>query len=460
MSETVKHLTKGEILNVISKPGAKVYFVGVGGVSMISLFCLSRHFGISVLGSDRKCSPLTAALIDAGADIVIGEREAVDKDTALLVYSHAVPEGQRERRFAREREIPEVTRAEYMGAIMQCYERRIGVSGSHGKSTVTAMISKIFSDAGLRPTTLSGASLFGSELPFSIGSLDYLIYEGCEYKDSFLSFSPTLSVFLNMELDHTDYFPTEEALETSFLSAMRHAEKIIVNADDEKLLALAKRSGRQAVTFGKNKNADYRYEIFAEKSRNMQFKVYKNGEELGEIRLSMLGLFNVSNATAAIAAALESSIDFSSLSASLSSFSGIGRRLEKIGDYKGRALYYDYAHHPTEISASVSAVRDAEGDKVTVIFRPHTYSRTKGLWQDFSASLRRADYAIILDIDAVRESEIEGVSAEALAKSFGGIYCPGTDALLEIIDKTEGAVILMGAADVEAVKKCLTMDIA
>ena len=343
-----------------------------------------------------------------------------------------------------------------MGAIMQCYERRIGVSGTHGKSTVTAMISKIFSDAGLRPTTLSGAALFGSELPFSVGSLDYLIYEGCEYKDSFLSFSPTLSVFLNMELDHTDYFLTEEALESSYLAAMKCADKIIVNADDEKLLNLARRSGRRLVTFGKNEKADYRYAFFAEKSRDMQFKVYKNGRELGEIRLPMLGLFNVSNATAAIAAAVESSVDFSSLSASLSEFSGIGRRLEKIGDYKGRALYYDYAHHPTEITASVSAVREAENDKVTVIFRPHTYSRTKGLWQDFSSSLLMADYAIILDIDAVRESEIDGVSADALAKSFGGIYCPDTDALLEILDRTEGAVILMGAADVEAVKKCLT----
>ena len=456
MSEHEMVLTNSEILDIVSGGEGRVYFVGVGGVSMCSLFCLSRHFGVRVSGSDRSRGFLTDALVSAGADICIGERASLPEDTRLLVYSHAVGEAQSERVYARERGIFQINRAEYLGALMQCYERRIGISGSHGKSTVTAMISKIFCDGGRSPTVLCGANLFGSQLPFSIGSLDYLIYESCEYKDSFLSFSPSVAVFLNIELDHTDYFEDIGALSESFLSAMKKAEKIIVNADDSRLLSLAKRSGKRVITFGKSSAADYRYEVVSDKARAMRFRLYNRGEELGEASLCMLGDFNISNATAAIAAAMECSVDFCEAVHSLSTFTGIERRLERIGEYKGRALYYDYAHHPTEIRASISAVRSDLGGKVTVIFRPHTYSRTAGLWEEFSSALREADAAVILDIDGVREAEISGVNAELLAAAFGGVYCDSKERLSSILDKTEGAVILMGAADVEEIKKYLT----
>ena len=456
MSEAGNVLTNSEILSIIAKRGARVYFVGAGGVSMSSLFCLSRHFGINASGSDRKRGRLCDALIRAGADIIIGEREALPEDTSLIVYSHAVGEEQRERVYAREHGIPEVSRAKYLGALMQCYDLRIGVSGSHGKSTVTAMISKIFFDTGCLPTVLSGASLFNSELPFSIGSLDTLVYEACEYRDSFLSFSPTLAVFLNIEFDHTDYFKDLGALSESFLSAMKRADKIIVNYDDSMLLSLARRSGKRCVTYGKGVGADYRYEVISDKARNMRYKLYKREKELGEGAVPMLGEFNISNAVAAIAAATESSLGFSEAAKSLASFTGIERRLERIGEYKGRALYYDYAHHPTEISASVSAVLSESGGKVTVIFRPHTYSRTADLWDGFVASLGKADYSVILDVDAVREREIEGITARSLAASCGGIYAEGTEELSKILDSTEGAIILMGAADVDEIKKYLT----
>lgn len=456
MSEREAVLTNQEILDIISEGGGRVYFIGVGGVSMCSLFCLSRHFGIRVSGSDRRQGFLTEALIEAGADICVGEREALPEDTRLVVYSHAVPYEQSERAYARDKKIPEITRSAYLGAVMQCYERRIGVSGSHGKSTVTAMISKIFSDAALSPTTLSGASLFGADLPFSIGSLDYLVYEGCEYKDSFLSFSPTVAVFLNMELDHTDYFRDMQMLSDSFLSAMKLSDKVIVNADDKALLSLAHRSGKTVISFGEDKGADYRYEVISDKPRAMRFKLFKRGFELGEVTLSMLGRFNISNATAAIAASMEYSVEFCEAAHSLSSFTGIERRLQPIGAYKNRGIYYDYAHHPTEISASVSAVKEAEGGKVTVIFRPHTYSRTEGLWDSFVYALRKADFAVILDIDGVREKKISGISSETLAIDIGGIYCDSIECLPGILEKTEGAIILMGAADVEIIKKYLT----
>ena len=455
MSDNECYLTKGRILDIISSEGARVHFIGVGGVSMCSLFCLSSHFGIKVSGSDRSAFPLSAALIGAGADIVIGERTALPSDTRLVVYSHAIPDSARERVLAVERGIPTVSRAAYMGAIMECYERRIGVSGSHGKSTVTAMISKIFSDGSLSPTTLCGAALFNSQFPFAIGSLDYLIYEGCEYKNSFLSFSPTLSVFLNMELDHTDFFRDKAALSASFLSAMKCADVIIVNADDAELFALARLSGRPFVTYGSSDLADYKCEVCSGKCRDMQFKVYKKGEFLGVVHLPMLGEFNISNATAAIATTMECGVKFELAASSLSTFSGIGRRLELIGEYEGRRVYYDYAHHPTEIRESIRAIGAAEG-RVTVVFRPHTYSRTKGLWSDFCSALSTAHHAIILDIDPVREESISGVSSASLAAEIGGSYCRTVDEAVECLSKTDGAVILMGAAELGDIKKRLT----
>lgn len=456
MSDKKERLTNGEILDIISEDGGRVHFIGVSGVSMCSLFCLSRHFGICASGSDRACNRVTAALIDSGEDIYIGERKKLRDDTKLVVYSHAISEEHGEMVFARENGIPQVSRAEYMGAIMQCYENRIGVSGSHGKSTVTAMISKIFSDARLAPTTLSGAALFDSELPFSIGSLDYLIYEACEYKDSFLSFSPSIAVFLNMELDHTDYFIDEAALSRSFCSAMERADRVIVNRDDESLFCAALKSEKQVISFGVSENADYRYEIISIKARDMRFKLFMRGEELGEVRLSMLGHFNISNAVAALAAAIESGIDFKLAAKSLSEFTGIERRLEKIGKYKGRGLYFDYAHHPTEISASIKAIRSVGAGEVTVVFRPHTYSRTKSLWENFKRALSEADSVIILDIDAVREKRIAGVSSEALAREINGIYCHSEAELEHILDETVGDIILMGAGELEKIKKHLT----
>ena len=456
MSESSGFLTNGEILSAMTDLGGRVYFIGVGGVSMKSLFCLCRHFGILASGSDRRGEPIINSLIEAGEDIVIGVRESLPPDTRLIVYSHAIDRTHPERLIGEREGIPEISRDRLLGALMECYERRIGVSGSHGKSTVTAMIGKIFIDAKKSPTVLSGAALSGSRLPFVIGSLDYLIYEACEYKDSFLSFSPTLAVFLGIELDHTDYFENIDMLSESFLLAMRRAQKILVNADDPRLLSLALRSGRKVVTFGKAAFADYRYERMASEVGSLVFKFFCKDREEGEVALNMSGGFNILNAAAALGAAMEEGIDFKSARSSLSAFLGIERRLELVGEYRGRRLYYDYAHHPTEIRESVKAIRERNGEAVTVIFRPHTYSRTAGLWEGFVSSLSTADYTLLLDIDAVRESNTMGVTAERLAREIGGVYCESETEIPRLLEKTAGDIIIMGAGELLSVKKLLT----
>ncbi len=456
MSERRVSLTSEGILEKIGKVGSRVHFSGVGGVSMCSLFCLSRHFGIEVSGSDRERGELLSLLLRLGADVYVGERESLSKKTDLLVYSHAIPTDSPERRLARSLGIAEVSRAEYMGALMNCYESRIGISGSHGKSTVTAMTEKIFSDAGKNPTALSGAKLFASELPFRIGSLDYLVYEGCEYKDSFLSFSPSIGVFLNMELDHTDYFKDISALSASFVKAINRSRKAIINIDDEGLSSLMPQLLRSAVTYGKSEGAHYRYSVISDKAGALKFSLFCRGKEMGEVTLPMLGGFNIANAVAAISAAMESGIDFEVARRSLSEFSGIGRRLERIGHWRGREVFYDYAHHPTEIRASIEAVKSATGGRVSVVFKPHTYSRTRDLWGDFLSALSLADEVIILDIAAIREDRDECVCSARLAAECGAIYCSDTREIAENLASGEGAVMLMGAADLSDVKKLLT----
>ena len=456
MSKRENSLTNGEILSAICEGGGRVYFIGVGGVSMRSLFCLCRHFGIMASGSDRQGEPLINSLIEAGEDIVIGVRDTLPPDTTLIVYSHAIDSTHPERLIGERENIPAVSRDRLLGALMECYERRIGVSGSHGKSTVTAMIGKIFKDARRCPTVLSGAALSDSRLPFYIGSLDYLIYEACEYKDSFLSFSPSLAVFLCIELDHTDYFENIERLSESFLNAMKRAEKILVNADDKRLLSLALRSGQSFVTFGKSRAAEYRFEHISSEGGVLVFKLFARGREAREVRLNMSGDFNILNAVAALSAAMEEGIEPECAIASIEKFTGIERRLEFVGEYDGRRVYYDYAHHPTEIRESVRAIRERSGGKVTVVFRPHTYSRTAGLWDGFVSSLSTADYTLLLDIDAVREENIFDVSSERLAREIGAVYCPFVSEVPEFLKSTEGDIILMGAGELLSVKKLLT----
>ena len=444
------------ILSILSKEGISVHFCGVGGVSMRSLFFVSRHFGIACSGSDRGCADFISYLSDMGEDAFLGEREALPKSTALLVYSHAISPDNPERVYARKMRIAEVSRAEYLGALMHCYDFRIGVSGSHGKSTVTAMLAHILKSAHMNPTVLSGASLCESESPFYIGSLDFLVYESCEYRDSFLHFSPTVALFLNMELDHVDYFKDKEELSASFLKAMHTAEICVVNIDDAGLRELImSESDIRAVTYGTSTNADYRYEIVSPEPMKMRFRLFFKNELLGEVSLGMLGTFNVSNAVAAIVGARLASLDFCEAAEAIGKFKPIARRLEHIGRYRGREVYYDYAHHPTEIKASVEALKAYTGGEITVIFRPHTYSRTKGLWDDFKKVFSEIDNVILTDISAIRENEISGVSSERLAFECGAVYASDAREILKNLELTKGDIIVMGAADLSDVIKFL-----
>ncbi|MBQ8689743.1 MAG: hypothetical protein IJ515_05210 [Clostridia bacterium] len=455
MSENHSNVGKSKIMKIINAASAHVHFLGVGGVGMSALFRLSEYFGISASGSDASHGEYVDALLNTGARVSITSGECLPENTTLLVYSLAVSENDPTLRKARERGIVAVSRAEYLGAIMSCYEKCIGIAGSHGKSTVTAMLSHIFSFGKKQPTTLSGASLGIGGSQLQIGALDYFICEACEYKDSFLHFPLDTCVFLNLEYDHVDYFHSFDSLKASFLSAMKGAGKSIVCSDDRALSELCDELNRPLVTFGKKMGADYRYEITSGKPRAMSFVLYYKNKPLGEVTLSLLGEFNVSNATAAIACAMEHGIPFDDCRRALVDFRGIDRRLEVLGSLDGRRVYYDYAHHPTEIREGIKAVKSDTGGKITLIFGAHTYSRTKALWNDFVRELREADFVFLTEIAGIRESVIEGITAEALASAIGAEVIESYSELVGKLRETEGAIIIMGARDMTEVKNLL-----
>jgi len=433
------------ILKILKRGDASVHFVGVGGVGMSSLYCLTRHFGIRATGVDASHGAYIDTLLSLGAEVSVGVGD-LPKDTTLLVYSLAVSEDDPSIRLARERNIPIVSRAEYLGALSLCYGKRIAVSGTHGKSTVTAMLSRIFDFAGKAPTTVSGASLDIGGAAVRLGALDYLIYEACEYKNSFLSMPADVGVFLNLEYDHPDYFKDMDALISSFDKAISNTRKRVINADDENLAKIARKLDTPPVLVGKGEENDYRYKIISDKPHALKLSLSYRGEACGDIELSMIGVFNLTNAACAVSTAMECGISFDVCRKALSGFRGIGRRLEVLGVFEGRQVYYDYAHHPTEIKEGIKAIKSDTGGNVTLIFGAHTFSRTKALWNGFVSALSSADFLLLTEISGIREGKIAGIDAQTLAVAAGGeVVSPAT--LKEKIKNTKGAIVVMGAAD-------------
>ena len=452
MSKNNSSFGRLNVLKLLAERDGRVCFLGVGGVSMSSLLSLSTYFGVRTAGFDRSDGEFIKELVASGVCVKIGEGE-LPPDTKLLVYTLAIDESDPIIRAAEERKIPCVSRAEYMSALADAYKTKIAVSGSHGKSTVTAMLHSIFYSAGLNPTTLSGARLACNCPAYHVGSLDYFIYEACEYKDSFLAFEPTLALFLNLEYDHVDYFESVEHLEESFLRAARKSGLAIINVDDGKLRKISQKLYTPPITVGKNADSEYRYEPFYDSDSRLSARFFKKESYLGDITLNIIGEFNVLNAAMACVAALECEIDFMTCQRALLSFRGIPTRLEKKGVWRGREVYFDYAHHPTEIKEGIKAIKNYTGNDLTVIFGPHTFSRTKALMDDFVSSLSCADNLFITEIDAVREEKDESITSSLLADRTNGTVIHTASELEYELSKSTGAIAVMGAADLGWVKK-------
>ncbi len=451
---------KKNIKEIIEKKSAKIYFIGIGGVSMSALSELSMSLGLRIYGSDKRRSDATERLIKRGAAITYshGKNYIYRTMPDLIVYSLAIDSSNPEYTAASELGIPAISRAEYMGVLIERYKNSIGVSGSHGKSTVTAMLYSILKEAEMLPTVIGGAEIFfGSS--FVNGEGESLVYESCEYGDSFLNFSPSIAVMLNLDFDHTDYFKTIDDIKKSFISAADLAKgAVILNADDENLRYVAEKTKSRVITFSENDGCDFKYIKHPLGGGLFEFRLYRGREFCGKFSPGTRGAFNVTNAAAAAIAAISCGISSETIAKALSEFKGIPRRIEFLHNYKNADVFYDYAHHPKEISATKDALISMGYNNICVIFAPHTYTRTKTFFNEFARELSEFSYAFITDIYGARENPIVGVSASSLAAAVrenGGrseTVCDGN--VKELLEGSSfDCIVLMGAGDLENIKK-------
>ena len=402
--------------------------------------------GYNVSGSDANA---TDVYNDDGI-IIKRSGKALEGDTAAVVYSLAIPEDDPEILCAISRGIPLISRAQMLGALMGEYTTRVSVSGSHGKSTTTALIDHILTTSGIHHTTLSGAKLTsGSRYVDSGGEI--FVAEACEYKDSFLRLFPTHQIITSVELDHTDYFKSLDQLRASFLEAAQKADITFINCDDPVASDIAEEmraQGRSVVTYGRSELSDYRLTDVSREGELNSFSVSTDDRTL-RLTTSLIGDFNLYNITAAVSVADTLGIGQNDIKRAVSTFSTIDRRMTLVTAVDGIPVYYDYAHHPSEIREVIRALKNRHG-ALTVIFRPHTYSRTQSLWNEFVSEFSKSDFTILLDIYPAREKKISGVDSQTLAKCIKNcVYANMHEAAHLALSRPAGAIALLGAGEVE-----------
>ena len=440
-------------------PGSRLHFIGIGGVSMSALAMLSKDAGYAVRGSDRSVSRNTEMLRAEGIPVYPAHVAEQVEGADAVIYNAAIHEDNPELAKALEDGIPCVYRADFLAFLTRGYQNRIGVAGMHGKTTTSAMLSHLFLNAGRDPTILIGAELSELGRDFRIGGKRDLIFEACEYQDSFLSFLPTVALVLNEEMDHPDWFHSMEQIRESFrnyLSIPGESGYAVLNADDENVLASAESVPARRVTFGiRNRDADFVADRIAFEGGTASFDVLRRGTPFCRIHLSVPGMYNVINALGACAAAALCGISPDNIAEGLSSFRGSARRMEYRGSLAGCPVsvpvYDDFGHHPTEIRATLDGARRLGFRRVRCVFQPHTYSRTAELFDDFCAAFRDADEVLFVDIYAARETNLTGISSRDLAdRTPNADYWPSLDRLREHLIRTAEAgdlLILMGAGD-------------
>lgn len=438
-------------------PGFKIHFIGIGGISMSALAHILLDDGCTVTGSDTKESHITKDLEKYGAKITYSHSADNISDQDLVVYTAAIKEDNPEYMRAKELGIELAGRAELLGALMKNYDTPIAVSGTHGKTSTTGMVSQIFLENGKDPTVTIGGELDSIGGNLRVGGKEVFIAEACEYHRSFLSFFPRISLILNIEEDHLDYFKDIDDIISAFRSfALLTPEDgaVIVNKDDKSAVRAVDNIGKKVITFAVNSPADFTAKdiVFDETDRCV-FKIFKNGEYYAQTSLSVPGIHNVYNALAAFAAADFYGIDKDAAAKAIYDYKGAHRRFEKKGRCNGALVVDDYAHHPSEIKATLRAANEMHFDNIWCVFQPHTYSRTKALFNDFVEAFEKSGVNVIItDIYAAREKDTGLVSAKELSDAIdNSIYMKEFSDVEKYLKErlTANTLLLtMGAGDV------------
>ncbi|MFI3172258.1 MAG: UDP-N-acetylmuramate--L-alanine ligase [Eubacteriales bacterium] len=438
-----------------------VHFIGIGGISMSGLaeILLNEHFTVS--GSDSKESPLTKQLVHKGATLFYGQTaENISDDVDLVIYTAAIQRENPELMEAVARRIPLLTRAEFLGQLMTNYDTPIAVSGTHGKTTTTSMVSHILLEGNKDPTISVGGILQTIGGNIRVGNSGTFITEACEYTNSFLNFLPKISIILNVEEDHLDFFKDIEDIRHSFhqFAKLLPADgSLIINGEIQGIEAITKDLDCNVITYGFDSSFDYSASniSFNEKG-HVAYDYARNGEFIARIQLSVTGKHNVSNSLSAIATGELLNLPLDVIQRGLLSFVGTDRRFEYKGTYNGVTIVDDYAHHPTEIIATLNAAKHYPHEKIWCVFQPHTYTRTKAFFHEFAEALSLADHLVLADIYAARETNTLGMSSALLAervRDFNNtaIYLPDFTSIEKYLIeqcKPGDLLITMGAGDV------------
>ena len=434
-------------------PGRRVHLSGIGGVSMCPLAEVLHGMGLVVQGSDMRDSPIVEHLRSLGISVAVGHTAQDIEGAEFLIRTAAIHDDNPEIAAAHQKGIPVFERAEAWGAIMQRYENAICIAGTHGKTTTTAMTTHIFMAAQADPTVMIGGTLPMLHSGYRVGKGDTIILESCEYCNSFLYFFPTVAVVLNIDADHLDFFKDLDDIKHSFrrFAQLVPADgKIVANADDANAMDALK--GLPLFTFGLDHPADCRGENLTWNHGLPSFDIVIDGKLYTSLSLHTAGRHNVLNALVAAAAAYVLGIPGEAVKAGLEAFSGAGRRFEYKGEYNGAKIYDDYAHHPGELHALLTAARSMGYQRVICAFQPHTYSRTKALFDDFVRELHTVDQVVLAEIFAARETNTIGISSADLAAEIpGSIFCPtlqDVTAQLKKLAQPGDLILTVGAGDI------------
>ena len=442
-------LNRNEELKQYLVPGKHVHLVGIGGVSMRPLGLVLKDMGLVVTGSDMTASASTEELIAKGIHVTIGHQAENVYGADCIIRTAAAHNDNPEIAAARSMGIPMFERAQAWGVIMQAYKNAICISGTHGKTTATSMMTHILMEAGWDPTVMIGGYLPLLQAGHRVGEGDTIVLESCEYCDSFLNFAPTLAVILNVEADHLDYFKDLQDVEKSFRKfAELSTNGVIANGDDPHVVETLE--GLDYTTFGLCIQNTVHPENISLDWRHMD--VICDDAFYCHLDLKVIGKHNALNALAAVAAAWKLGIPGEAVAEGLKTFGGADRRMQYKGSINGADVYDDYAHHPDELRATIEAVRTMKYDRVVIAFQPHTYTRTHALFDDFVKELSKADVLVLAEIYAARERNTVGISSRDLQTQIpGSVYCrtlPQVTDYLRSIAGPGDVILTVGAGDI------------
>ena len=396
----------------------KVHFVGIGGIGMSGIAELLMNLGFKITGSDINDSAVIKNLRNKGAEVAQGHAAKNVTDADVLVYSSAVQEDNPEVMAAQEKGIPVIRRAEMLGELIALKETSIGVAGTHGKTSTSSMVGTVLSQAKLDPTLVVGGLVRNIDTNSLLGAGDIIVVEADEFDRSFLSLQPTIAIITNIELEHTDCYEDLDDLQnafTQFANASPFYGAVIIGNQSPAAAAIIANIKRPVITFGLTNASDFYAENLTYNKTETTFAVFHKGKNLGVIHMQVPGEHNVQNALAAIALSVEMHIPFHNIAAGLENYKGVRRRFDIKGESGDVMVVDDYAHHPTEVRATLTAARNGWKRRIIAVFQPHLYTRTQAFYKDFAIALMESDILVVTDVFPAREEPIEGVNGKMVA---------------------------------------------